>query len=75
MGRPIFDTLYKACLYSGIIIESVNSLDNAAYWSYSLLPMSPITASDQLWMSRYILMRVAEDFKVSVSFAPETIPN
>jgi len=29
---------------------------------------------DQLWMSRYILHRVAEEFGVKISFAPKPIP-
>ena len=26
---------------------------------------------DQLWMSRYILQRIAEDYNVTISFAPK----
>ena len=30
---------------------------------------------DQLWMSRYILQRVAEDYNVAISFAPKLFPD
>lgn len=32
------------------------------------------TVGDQLWMSRFILHRVAEEFGVKVTFAPKPIP-
>lgn len=34
----------------------------------------PISVGDQLWMSRFILHRVAEEFGVRVTFAPKPIP-
>lgn len=37
-------------------------------------PCVGIDAGDQLWMSRYIMYRVAEIFNVDVSFDPKPIP-
>ena len=36
-------------------------------------PCEGITMGDDLWMSRYILERVAEDFGVAVTFDPKPI--
>jgi glutamine synthetase len=38
---------------------------------YQVGPVEGIKASDDLWMSRYMLYRIAEDFNVSVSLQPK----
>ena len=40
-------------------------------WEYQVGPVEGIEVGDQLWISRYILQRIAEDFNVSISFAPK----
>ena len=40
-------------------------------WEYQVGPVEGIEIGDQLWISRYILQRVAEDFKVTISFSPK----
>ncbi len=42
-------------------------------WEFQLRPLSGLTACDQLWMSRFLLHRVAEDFGVVVSFDPKPV--
>lgn len=45
-----------------------------AQWEYQVGPCEGIAMGDELWMSRYILHRVAEDFGVVVSLDPKPIP-
>ena len=40
-------------------------------WEYQVGPTEGIAIGDQLWMSRYLLQRVGEDFNVTISFAPK----
>ena len=40
-------------------------------WEYQVGPVEGIAMGDHLWISRYILQRIAEDFNVSISFAPK----
>ena len=40
-------------------------------WEYQVGPCEGIEMGDHLWMSRFILHRVAEDFGVVVSFDPK----
>lgn len=44
-------------------------------WEYQVGPCEGISIGDQLWVSRYILGRVAEDYRVVVSFAPKLFPD
>lgn len=45
-----------------------------AQWEFQVGPLSGLKCGDDLWMARYILFRVAEDFNVSVSLDPKVVP-
>lgn len=72
--RDIVLAHYKACLYAGIKISGTNAEVMAAQWEYQVGPCLGIEQGDQLWLSRYLLARVAEEFGAKVSFDPKPIP-
>jgi glutamine synthetase len=72
-GRPIVESHYRACLYAGISISGINAEVMPGQWEYQVGPVEGIDAADQLFMSRYILQRVAELFGVVISFDPKPI--
>ena len=43
-------------------------------WEHQVGPVTGIASSDQMLVSRYILLRVGEMFDVVVSFDPKPIP-
>lgn len=73
-GRDIVEAHYKACLYAGINISGTNAEVMPGQWEYQVGPCEGIELGDQLWMSRFLLHRVAEEFGVKVTFAPKPIP-
>merc|ERR1719481_2478843 len=72
-GRDIVEAHYRACLYAGINIAGTNAEVMPAQWEFQVGPCEGIEMGDQLWMARYLLNRVAEDFGVVVSFDPKPI--
>lgn len=70
-GRIIADMHYKACLYAGVKISGTNGEVMPGQWEFQVGPCEGITMGDHLWMARYLLSRVAEDFNVDVSIAPK----
>jgi glutamine synthetase len=70
-GRIIADSHYRACLYAGVNISGTNAEVMPGQWEYQVGPTEGIAIGDQLWMSRYLLQRVGEDFNVTISFAPK----
>jgi glutamine synthetase len=72
-GRHITDAHYKACLYAGIDISGTNGEVMPGQQEYQVGPCVGIDAGDQLMMSRYILMRVCEDFQVHCTLHPKPI--
>jgi glutamine synthetase len=67
----IIDAHYKACLFASIKISGTNCEVMPGQWEYQVGPAIGIEAGDMMWISRYLLGRVAEDFSISVSFEPK----
>lgn len=61
-------SLIGVCLIAGAQAEPV-----PGQWSYSLGPCSGIDFADQLWMSRFILHRLAEHFQLVASLDPKPV--
>ncbi|KAL1432998.1 hypothetical protein MTO96_001982 [Rhipicephalus appendiculatus] len=73
-GRYISDAHYKACTYAGVKMAGTNCEGMLSQWEYQVGPLEGVDAADHLWMSRYILDRVAEDFGVLVTLDPMPYP-
>lgn len=73
-GREIMEAHYKACIYAGVKIAGENAEVMPSQWEFQVGPCLGIEMGDHLWMARYILERVAEDFDVRVTFDPKPIP-
>ncbi|KAH8041554.1 hypothetical protein HPB51_016999 [Rhipicephalus microplus] len=75
IGRQISDAHLKACAYAGVKISGTNSEVVLSQWEYQVGPLEGTAAGDHLWISRYILKRVAEEFDVVISFDPKPFEN
>lgn len=73
-GRHIMEAHYHACLYAGIKIAGTNAEVMACQWEFQVGPCPGVTIGDDLWMARYILQRVTEDFGVLATFDPKPVP-
>jgi glutamine synthetase len=70
-GRVIMDAHYKACLFAGVKIAGTNAEVMPGQWEFQVGPCLGIEMGDHLWMARYLLGRVAEDFNVQTTFSPK----
>ncbi|KAF0516444.1 glutamine synthetase 2 [Gigaspora margarita] len=72
-GRDIVEAHYRACLYAGVKISGVNAEVMTGQWEFQVGPCEGIDMGDHLFMARFLLKRVAEDFGSVVSFHPKPI--
>ncbi|KAK9390360.1 hypothetical protein V1515DRAFT_590097 [Lipomyces mesembrius] len=72
-ARDVVESHYRACLYAGINISGINAEVMPSQWEFQVGPNLGISMGDQLWVARYLLERVAEDFGVKVSFHPKPL--
>lgn len=73
-GRDIVEAHYRACLYAGVAICGSNAEVMPAQWEFQVGPSVGVTMADDMWVARYLLHRVAEDFGVIVSLDPKPVP-
>jgi glutamine synthetase len=73
-GRDIVEAHYRTCMYTGINISGTNAEVMPAQWEFQVGPCEGIDMGDQLWMARFLLCRVAEEFGVVISLDPKPIP-
>jgi len=73
-GRLIVESHYRACLFAGVKIAGINAEVMPGQWEFQIGPCTGIAAGDHLWLARYIMGRVCEEFGVWVSFDPKPIP-
>ena len=73
-GRPIVEQHLQYCMSAGINISGINAEVLPGQWEYQVGPCTGIESGDDMWMSRYVLHRVAELHGVVVTFDPKPIP-
>uniref|UniRef100_A0A8D0BPS7 Glutamine synthetase n=1 Tax=Salvator merianae TaxID=96440 RepID=A0A8D0BPS7_SALMN len=73
-GRDIVEAHYRACMYAGVEIAGTNAEVMPSQWEFQIGPCVGIDMGDHLWMARYILHRVCEDFGVVATLDPKPIP-
>lgn len=73
VGREIVEGHLDACLTAGLGVTGINAEVMKGQWEYQLFGKGAKRACDDLWLSRYLLFRNAEQYGVSVSIHPKPI--
>lgn len=71
LGREVSEKHLEMCLKAGLEICGTNGEVMASQWEYQIGPLEPVELSDQMWISRFILHRVSEQFDCVVSLHPK----
>jgi len=72
-GRHILEAHYRACLYCEMGIGGINYEVMPGQAEFQIGPVEGVDAADQLWMARYILERIAEEYDVVITFDPKPV--
>jgi glutamine synthetase len=72
-GRPIVEAHLNACLEAGLGISGINAEVMPGQWEFQVGPLDALEVSDHLWLARWLLYRVAEDFGVSATLDPKPV--
>ena len=70
VGREISEKHLKACLHAGIKLTGTNAEVALGQWEYQCLGQGT-RAGDDLWLSRYILCEIAEEYGVDIVLHPK----
>ncbi len=70
-GRDIVEDHLEVCLSAGIRISGINAEVMPAQWEFQVGPCGPLEVSDQLWIARWLLYKIGEDYGVSATLDPK----
>jgi len=73
VGREIVEEHLQKCTEIGLDIGGINAEVLIGQWEYQIGPVTALNGSDQLWVSRYILERVAEKRGYGISYHPKPV--
>ena len=71
VGRDIVEEHLDTCLSAGLQVTGINAEVMKGQWEYQLFGKGAKQAADDLWLSRYLLYRNAEQFGVTVDLHPK----
>jgi glutamine synthetase len=72
-GRPLVEAHLDACLNAGLGISGINAEVMPGQWEFQVGPLGPLDVSDQLWVARWLLHRIGENFGISVTLDPKPV--
>ncbi len=68
LAREIVERHLDLCLDADINHEGINAEVAKGQWEFQIFGKGSRTAADQVWMARYLLMRLCEQYEVDVEF-------
>jgi len=72
-GRDIVEEHLEFCIEAGLEISGINAEVMPGQWEYQIGPLGPLDSADQLWLSRWLLYRISEDYGVSATLHPKPV--
>lgn len=72
-GRDIVEEHMEACLDAGLDFCGINAEVMPAQWEFQIGPVGAVEVADQMWVARWLLYRIAENYGVSATLAPKPV--
>ncbi len=72
-GRDIVEAHMDACLQAGLHLSGINAEVMPGQWEFQVGPVGAPQVADELWIARWLLYRIAEDFGVAATLDPKPV--
>lgn len=73
VARDFVEEHLDLCLACGLNITGINAEVMVGQWEFQLLGKSAKAAADDLWLARYLLLRVAEKHGLEIELHPKPV--
>ena len=73
VAREIVDAHIDLCLEAGIELEGINAEVAKGQWEFQIFGKGSKRAADELWIARYLLLRLCERYRVDINFHPKPL--
>ncbi|MBI1205431.1 MAG: glutamine synthetase [Rhodopseudomonas sp.] len=68
VARQIVEEHLELCLEAGINHEGINAEVAKGQWEFQVFGKGSKTAADQMWMARYLMMRLCEKYEIDIEW-------
>ena len=72
-GRDVVEAHLDACITAGLSISGINAEVMPGQWEFQVGPLGPLEVSDQMWVARWLLYRIAENFGIAATLDPKPV--
>jgi len=72
-GREVVEAHAEACIRAGIHIVGTNAEVMPAQWEFQIGAVGAPDIADELWLARWLLYRIGEDYGVSATLYPKPV--
>jgi glutamine synthetase len=72
-GRDVVEAHLDACLAAGLHVSGINAEVMPGQWEFQVGPVAPPQVADELWVARWLLYRIAEDYDVAATLDPKPV--
>jgi glutamine synthetase len=73
VAREIVYAHLDLCLAAGINHEGINAEVAKGQWEFQIFGKGSKRAADEVWIARYLLLRLCEKYRVDVNFHPKPL--
>jgi glutamine synthetase len=74
-GREVMDRHLDICLDAGINVEGTNAEVASGQWEFQTFAKGAAKAGDEMWVARYLLERLAEEYGLGIEYHPKPLGN
>ena len=72
-GREVMERHLDICLDAGINVEGTNAEVAAGQWEFQTFAEGAQKAGDEMWVARYFLERLAEEYGLKIEYHPKPL--
>jgi len=73
VGREMIEKHLDLCIAADINIEGINAEVMKGQWEYQIFAKGAKEAGDQLWVARYLMERIGEEYGVRINLHPKPV--
>jgi len=73
-GRELVEDHLQACYDAGIKISGINAEVMPGQWEFQIGPCTALEVGDHLWLARWLLYRLGEEYGINATLDPKPVP-
>ncbi len=73
-GRDMVEEHLDLCIEAGLNIEGINAEVATGQWEFQIFAKGAKAAGDQIWIARYLLERVGENYGLAINWHCKPVP-